>query len=75
MQLGTKQASLLATEKLTEVSVPLAHRMRPLTLRDVAGQSELTQSNSWFANLISEGRAISCIYWGHRVWEKQPLAW
>jgi putative ATPase len=59
-----KQASLLATEKLTEVSVPLAHRMRPLILSDVAGQSELTQSDSWFARLINEGRAISCIFWG-----------
>jgi putative ATPase len=59
-----KQASLLATEKLAEVSVPLAHRMRPLILSDVAGQSELTQSDSWFAKLINEGRAISCIFWG-----------
>ena len=59
-----KQASLLAAEKLTEVSVPLAHRMRPQVLNDVAGQSELTQSDSWFARLIAEGRAISCIFWG-----------
>lgn len=64
MQSGAKQASLLATEKLTEVSVPLAHRMRPLILSDVAGQAELTQSDSWFARLIAEGRAISCIFWG-----------
>ena len=61
---ATKQASLLATEELTEVSVPLAHRMRPLTLSEVAGQSELTQSDSWFARLITEGRAISCIFCG-----------
>ncbi len=60
----TKQTSLLATEKLTEVSVPLAHRIRPLILSEVAGQSELTQSDSWFARLIAEGRAISCIFWG-----------
>ena len=60
----TKQVSLLATEKLTEVSVPLAHRMRPLILSDVAGQTELTQADSWFARLIAEGRAISCIFWG-----------
>jgi len=61
---GTRQASLLATEKLAEVSVPLAHRMRPLSLGDVAGQSELTRSNSWFTSLINEGRAISCVFWG-----------
>lgn len=59
-----KQASLLATEKLTEVSVPLAHHMRPLVLSDVAGQTELTKPESWFARLIAEGRAISCVFWG-----------
>jgi len=38
--------------------------MRPLILSDVAGQTELTQSDSWFARLIAEGRAISCVFWG-----------
>ena len=44
--------------------MPLAHRMRPRSLDDVAGQPELTDSNSWFAHTIAEGRAISCIFWG-----------
>ncbi len=53
---------------------PLAHRLRPKTLADVAGQSELTQSGSWFAKMLAEGRAVSCVFWGPPGVGKTTLA-
>ncbi len=48
--------------------------MRPKVLQDVAGQSELTDKNSWFAAMMGEGRAISCIFWGPPGVGKTTLA-
>ncbi len=69
----SKQASLLAAEP-AEVAVPLACRMRPQALSDVAGQRQLTEPDSWFARMIAEGRAISCIFWGPPGVGKTTLA-
>jgi len=59
---------------VSEISAPLAYRMRPTVLQDVAGQSELTDEHSWFAAMMAEGRAISCIFWGPPGVGKTTLA-
>ncbi|MDQ6987044.1 MAG: replication-associated recombination protein A [Mariprofundaceae bacterium] len=48
--------------------------MRPTRLQDVVGQTELTASDSWFAALLDEGRAASCIFWGPPGVGKTTLA-
>lgn len=55
--------------------MPLAHRLRPACLDDVAGQPELTDTDSWFAHLLTEGRAASCIFWGPPGVGKTTLAY
>ncbi|WP_100278693.1 replication-associated recombination protein A [Mariprofundus aestuarium] len=57
-----------------EVAIPLAHRMRPKSLDEVAGQHELTRPDSWFAAMMAEGRCISCIFWGPPGVGKTTLA-
>jgi len=43
---------------------PLAFRLRPRSLDEVQGQPQLTGKKSWFACMLAEGRATSCIFWG-----------
>ena len=76
-----QQVSLLQSETATSdllseanVAVPLAHRVRPKSLSEVAGQSELTHPESWFSSILKEGRAISCIFWGAPGVGKTTLA-
>ena len=57
-----------------DVVTPLAYRIRPNSLHDVAGQSELTEADSWFARMIAEGRCCSCIFWGPPGVGKTTLA-
>ena len=54
--------------------MPLAYRLRPEVLGDVAGQNELTDENSWFSVALSEGRAVSVIFWGPPGVGKTTLA-
>jgi len=68
------QQSFFAESNSGEVSVPLAHRLRPKQLDEVAGQPDLTRSDSWFASLLAEKRAISCIFWGPPGVGKTTLA-
>ena len=68
----SRQGSLLAAAG--SVAVPLAYRMRPATLAEVAGQPELTRTGSWFSTMIAEKRAISCIFWGPPGVGKTTLA-
>ncbi len=56
------------------MSAPLAHRLRPKTLAEVVGQEHLTDPGSWFARMLAEGRAISCIFWGPPGVGKTTLA-
>ena len=48
--------------------------MRPKTLDEVKGQSELTSANSWFSRVISKQQAVSCIFWGPPGTGKTTLA-
>jgi len=69
-----KQASLLDSVAAADVSVPLAYRIRPSSLQDVAGQSDLTGDDSWFATMVKEKRCCSCIFWGPPGVGKTTLA-
>ena len=57
-----------------DIAVPLAYRIRPTLLNDVAGQSDLTKPDSWFAKMIAEARCCSCIFWGPPGVGKTTLA-
>jgi len=71
-----RQASFFeeAASESSGLAVPLAYRMRPQALADVAGQTELTRPDSWFSRLVAEKRAISCIFWGPPGVGKTTLA-
>ncbi len=56
------------------MTAPLAHRLRPKALSEVVGQEHLTDPKSWFARMLAEGRAISCIFWGPPGVGKTTLA-
>ncbi|TLS75949.1 replication-associated recombination protein A [Mariprofundus erugo] len=75
----SKQGSLLdhgnaGYSQVADVTVPLACRIRPSLLQDVAGQPDLTRNESWFAAMISDGRCCSCIFWGPPGVGKTTLA-
>lgn len=53
---------------------PLAHRLRPARLEEVVGQAALTGKDAWFAALLREHRAASCIFWGPPGVGKTTLA-
>jgi len=77
-QVSFLQPEAVANESGNEIAaamnVPLAHRLRPTSLAEVAGQQELTRSDSWFATMLAESRAISCIFWGPPGVGKTTLA-
>jgi len=54
--------------------VPLAHRLRPATLDAFVGQRKLTEKDAWFAAMLQEGKAVSCIFWGPPGVGKTTLA-
>lgn len=58
----------------SQADAPLAYRLRPVCLQDVAGQDALTSEQSWFATAIKEGRAVSCVFWGPPGVGKTTLA-
>lgn len=66
--------TVLSGLHLSDVQIPLAHRLRPLSLAEVQGQLSLTEQDSWFALAIDEGRALSCIFWGPPGVGKTTLA-
>jgi len=82
-EVHSRQASLLDASNLHEddnqqsmerIDAPLAYRIRPNALQDVAGQDELTKADSWFAKMIAEKRCCSCIFWGPPGVGKTTLA-
>ncbi|MDQ7002942.1 MAG: replication-associated recombination protein A [Ghiorsea sp.] len=60
--------------QLSDVQVPLAHRLRPTTLAEVQGQLDCTEPSGWFAQSVREGRAVSCVFWGPPGVGKTTLA-
>jgi len=68
-----RQASLLEPA-VSELAEPLASRMRPRSLEELAGQHELTRPDSWFAAMIHEKRCCSAIFWGPPGVGKTTLA-
>ena len=71
---------ILSTPELFDTAIaadsnaPLAYRLRPKVLADVAGQSEITDPDSWFATSLNEGRVVSAIFWGPPGVGKTTLA-
>lgn len=53
---------------------PLATRMRPRTLDEIAGQSHLVASGTAFRTMVEAGRPVSMILWGPPGTGKTTLA-
>ncbi|MDQ6976874.1 MAG: AAA family ATPase, partial [Ghiorsea sp.] len=60
--------------QISDVQVPLAHRLRPSSLQEVQGQLDCTEPSGWFAQSVAEGRAVSCVFWGPPGVGKTTLA-
>lgn len=56
------------------IMVPLAERMRPVTLEDYIGQQHLTGPNGPLKKMLDSGRLASCIFWGPPGVGKTTLA-
>lgn len=54
--------------------VPLAELLRPKTLDEYMGQSQIMGENSAFINLLKSNRLFSCIFWGPPGSGKTTLA-
>ena len=61
-------------DDLALASAPLATRMRPRQLQEVAGQPELLSSGSAFKRLVDSGHLISMLLWGPPGTGKTTLA-
>lgn len=62
------------TEKKNKYSTPLAERMRPLSLREFLGQSEIAGNGSLLNRAITLDRLGSCIFYGPPGTGKTTLA-
>ena len=58
----------------TEEAKPLAERMRPVSLREFLGQSQILEDGSLLRRAISLDRVGSCIFWGPPGTGKTTLA-
>ena len=61
-------------DKKTENSTPLAERMRPLTLKEFLGQSEIASDGSLLKRAIISDKLGSCIFFGPPGTGKTTLA-
>lgn len=58
----------------SDSSMPLAERMRPVSLREFLGQSHICEQNSLLRRAISLDKVGSCIFWGPPGTGKTTLA-
>ena len=61
-------------ETAKTTAVPLAERMRPLSLREFMGQSHIAEEGSLLRRAIMLDRLGSCIFWGPPGCGKTTLA-
>jgi len=64
----------LQNEDKKNASVPLAERMRPVSLRDFLGQNEIAEEGSLLRRAIALDKLGSCIFWGPPGTGKSTLA-
>lgn len=62
------------SDKQTDYNVPLAERMRPLTLEDFAGQEHLISEGKPVRTMIEKNEPSSMIFWGPPGVGKTTLA-
>jgi putative ATPase len=61
-------------EEVTSRMAPLAARMRPRTLDEVAGQHALLKTGAAFRRVVESGRPVSMLLWGPPGTGKTTLA-
>ena len=64
--------TLLPEEDRTLFGQPLAARMRPSSLDEIAGQQHLLGPGKVLRRLISSDNIGSMIFWGPPAWAKPP---
>ena len=65
--------TLLPEEAPALFGQPLAARMRPSTLDEIAGQQHLLGPGKVLRRLISSDNIGSMIFWGRPAWERRRL--
>lgn len=64
----------VVNEEKNKANMPLAERMRPVSLREFLGQSHICEDNSLLRRAISLDKVGSCIFWGPPGTGKTTLA-
>ena len=77
--MNNQQASLFASEQdnsqpISDLSAPLAARLRPHNLTDYVGQKHILDDNSPLKQAIEQGHCHSLIFWGPPGTGKTTLA-
>ncbi len=67
-------SALLSHAQNTPKNAPLAERLRPQSLRDIAGQAHLIGDNAPIAKMVADGAVQSLILWGPPGCGKTTLA-
>lgn len=66
--------NLFSSLEQNNKQIPLAETLRPKTLEEYLGQTQVLGQNSAFLNLLRSGRLFSCIFWGPPGCGKTTLA-
>ncbi|MFZ0565793.1 MAG: replication-associated recombination protein A [Chlamydiales bacterium] len=66
--------NLFVEAKLNFMSVPLAERLRPLSLEEVVGQEHLIGKEGFLTQILNQKRPLSIIFWGPPGSGKTTLA-
>ncbi len=64
----------LFEKEIDEMSIPLAHRLRPGKLSDVFGQDHLLADDGLIGRMLSQGKFSSLLFWGPPGCGKTTLA-